>query len=70
MPNRVLGLLRLPIHCIRPEPVHRLLRGRAVPLWIELLFLLSRHILVRRHGLVLLLVQRGHLLGLRRLELH
>ena len=34
LPNGVLGLLGLLIHCGRPEPVHSLVRGRAVPLWI------------------------------------
>ena len=34
LPNGLLGLLGLLIHCGRPEPVHSLVRGRAVPLWI------------------------------------
>ena len=34
LPNGVLGLLGLLIHCGLPKRMHSLLRGRAVPLWI------------------------------------
>ena len=34
LPNGLLSLLGLLFYCGRPEPVHSLLRGRAVPLWI------------------------------------
>ena len=47
---------------------HHLLRG-LLPLCLVMLFLLARHVLLGRLYSVLLLVQPGHVLGLRRFEL-
>ena len=47
---------------------HHLLRG-LLPFRLVVLFLLARHVLLGRFFSVLLLVQPGHVLGLRRFEL-
>ena len=75
----LLGLWRLELHELpvgkdveqqRVELHHHYLLGRSVCLRVKLLFLFARLVLIRRLVLVLPFVQRGHLLGLRRLELH